>query len=225
MSYHLDPVKAERVANADSRMFVRRIGEAGRVSASIHHVNNSAFKIIAATDDPEAPIKKFSVFQAVHMVTKRGFKLPADTEFLFSGQIHHQNQAFHFNFGGHPVCWVSLGPSANQGGSGRGISAQSTPGYNSATKITLHEFGHMFHAHSVGRTRFYSDKRLKDRKPAIGTQVSDYASNNICKEIIAETFLGMMIGREYHPEVIQYYATNGGARIIAGAGKDGFGIL
>jgi len=225
MSYHLDAAKAERTQTADSTLFLRRIGELKTVSTSTAVINGVNLKILTDTRDSQAPLKKFAVQQAVTMVTNRGFKMPADSSFLLTPEVHHQNQAFHFDIQGTPVCWVSLGPTSTSGGSGRGISAEPGTRFDCATRVTLHELGHMFHAHNVGRTRFYTDDRMKAKNPGIGVQVSGYAHQNICKEIIAESFLGMMIGRNYGQDVLQYYQVNGGPRVLAGAGTAGFGIL
>ena len=113
-----------------------------------------------------------SVHHAVKIVTDKGFKLPADTRFFLTNVGDVLNQAFHFDGAKNRVCWITRGRSATTGGSGRGVSSNPTPGRAPATEIVFHELGHTYHAHNVGRQRFFSDARFRIPNPQIGTSTS-----------------------------------------------------
>lgn len=223
---HFDKQRADRVGTVDLELFLRKRAEV-RVWGGTPFTNGGfKYTIMQDPTDPHAGVKRISVHRAVEMVIKAGFKLPRETVFYLTHAVNVQNQAFHFNLAKEPVMWVNLGYGAIIGGSGTGVSASDTPGFNDKVlKITLHEIGHSLHAHNVGFTRFYADDRLRERRPEIGKQISGYATNNIAKEIVAEMFLGMMVGREYGGDCLQYYALRGGPRVLQGSGQAGFGIL
>lgn len=218
--YFMRKATADKLEAVDVSNFHRYVTGVSNWVPQSYQKNGSRYSVYVDNNDPNSGEKKMSIHHAVQLVTSKGFKLPADSRFYLSNSWDMLNQAFHFNGTTSKVCWVTLGPSATKGGSGRGVSSQDSPGYASATKIALHEMGHMFHAHNVGHQRFYSDTRLREKNPGVGGQVSEYARNNIAKEIIAETFTGMMIGREYAGNVMQFYAIKGGPRVM---GR--FGIL
>ena len=224
-NYFYRPETADIIEHADMRNFHRYVSTVKGWLTVPFQINGSKYTIATDGADPQLSIKKMSVHHAVKIVTDKGFKLPADTRFFLTNFPDVLNQAFHFDGAKNRVCWITLGMTAATGGSGRGVSSHPTPGFAPATKIVFHELGHTFHAHNVGRQRFFSDARFRIPNPQIGTQVSDYASKNNRKEIIAETFTGMMVGREYGGDVMQFYAANGGPRIMQGAGREGFGIV
>jgi hypothetical protein len=219
-NYFYDSGRASRLSKGDNGFFTTRLSSVigGGFISSVHKINGNSYKIMASVSDQDAGNKKMSIHEAIRLVTNAGFKLPTDTRFILGSDMAFWNQAFPFNQG-LPVCWISVGPSSIVGGSGRGISKDVTPGFASATKIILHELGHVLHAHNVGINRFYVDPRLKKGNNAIGSQVSGYAADNNAREIVAETFLGTMIGREYGNDVMQYYALRGGPRIMNGFGS------
>ena len=224
-NYFMRPETAGNLELVDIKNFYRYRATVKSWAAMPYEQKGFKYSISTDSSDVNLGRKKMAIHRAVDMIVTRGFKLPANTQFFCTNYPDVLNQAFHFDGGGKNVCWVTLGSTATTGGSGRGVSASPSPGFAPELKITLHELGHTLHAHNVGRLRFYSDPRLRAKNTTVGTKISGYASNNIAKEIIAEAFTGMMIGREYSNDVIQFYSINGGPRILQGGGREGFAMI
>lgn len=201
-------------AQADISSFYSAMGQAKSYRQSTFNVGGVSYTIYEDVADGDSSKKKICAHEAVRLMRAAGVTVPGDMRFYLTQVYEAQNRAYHFDQMGRSISWVTLGTRALTGGSGRGISAQLTPGIESCTKICIHEIGHSIHAQGIGLTEFFSPGvtgRWSGRAANAG-KVSDYAGGSK-KEFVAEVFLGRVIGRTYDTPTMQEYAALGGPAV------------
>ena len=185
---------------------------------SQERINKGArsYSIYTGQGDSDADAKKVAVKKAVDILYGKGLPLQDGMRFYLNNDVGTQNRAFHFDSFGKTIAWITMGTTATKGGSGRGISSQNTPGFDSATKIAIHEIGHNLHAAHVGLNDFLrpmaENGRFTGRCPACALELSDYA-NDSPKEFVAEAFTAMIVGKPVSDAVRKEYDRLGGPPI------------
>lgn len=206
-----DMATALEKAQVDISSFYSAIGQAKAYRQSTFNVGGVSYTIYEDVGDSQSSVKKICAHEAVRLMRAAGVAMPADMRFYLTSAYEAQNRAYHFDQLGRSISWVTLGTRALSGGSGRGISAQLTPGVESCTKICIHEIGHSVHAQRIGLTEFFTPATAGrwQGRAANANKVSDYAGGSR-KEFVAEVFLGRVIGRTYDTATMQEYANLGG---------------
>jgi len=201
-------------AQVDISSFYSAVGQVKAYRQTTFNASGVSYTVYEDVGDGQSSIKKICAHEAIRLLRAAGVTMPNDMRFYLTAAYEAQNRAYHFDQLGRSISWVTLGTRALSGGSGRGISAQQTPGIESCTKICIHEIGHSVHAQAIGLSEFFTPATSGrwTGKAANASKVSDYAGGSK-KEFVAEVFLGRVIGRTYDQPTMQEYGALGGPAV------------
>ncbi len=190
-------------SNAGSEMaFFRNAYNAVKVwRPEPRQYRGQSYTIYLAMDplDPNLQGKVVGIEKAVKTVIDNGFNLPRDLRIYCSGVVGTLTQAFKRGDNWAPIAYIVLG----DGGSTKALSATSAGfnGFETRAIRTIHEIGHILHERDAG-DGFWEKGRFAPT--AVSGKVSQYAQGNE-KEFVAETYTGLMIGKQWPADVMAEY--------------------
>jgi hypothetical protein len=190
-----------------------------------HHAGGSTVTAHVDPSDPAAAQRVNALLQAVQRVAAAGFTVPAITahlprygrsltvtangaqsrgpavpraEFIAPASIVLSPEGTN-----NPIATTVGNPPVH-----RNLSTTLDP---TGVGTMVHELGHFLH-HTNDRARFWdlNFAEWNGTTAATAAQVSSYATDNP-REFVAETFLGLVYGRQYPAAVLALYADLGGA--------------
>lgn len=162
--------------------------------------------------DGAAAQKVECVRNALKALDDRNIMVPSELRFYCcSNGDKVQNRAFTRDASWNPVSYITLSPSSIVQSNVQSVSNSVHPGFDKGTVTCIHEIGHTLHAQKMG------DKFLDTNAnggctglpTALASQVSGYAAGSK-KEFVAETFAGMVLGRQYSQAVMAEYNSYNG---------------
>lgn len=205
----LTPQRKAGIIQMEYGSFMRNSGKAKLYKRQNYAYKGQTVTIYEDSGDGESRDKVTAIKLAVKTIRDKNFDLPPNLEIYCVSNIEAQNQAFNKDPGWNHIAKIILGTTALRNGRADAVSGMVNPGFTKGSVTTIHEIGHLLHAHARGDDFHDPAGNLTGAAPAVSGQVSGYAGMNK-KEFIAETFAGLMVGRHYSTAVMTEYLALGG---------------